>query len=492
MAAFASLFRLGDVSARETRETSRSGQPVAVSSGPRVLIHGAVPLAGVAAMGAMAAFSTRGRPERARRPRAQLVLAARESEDQEVEEDYFESAGGSQSSRSPRKSSLSTSTEASQLDVLSPSSEELVNVDVPNHYLNIHRSRPTKSVRGGPAHVHGRSKRSKQKVQWRLKQGPPLAHKNWDFPSRLRVSSGIAKRRRLEQPAGITVRPTMERVREALFNQVTSMHLFEDRSVRVLDLFAGTGSLGIEALSRGASECIYVDTSKECVDCCIANSWLSGFMEHEEAAKGTINERLQAEVAPLMMVGGPRAQVQIELHRAQVSRQPVGAIEADVLEFLQDPEKYGLVNRSFNLVMCSPNFNEISYRQLCTALAKSELIECDALVCIEYPREIGVLPPVLCAPFDDPEDYDDIANGVPILHGLRNREYGSGMLAVYCKLPTGARGRAGEPRPWEFTETLMQPKLRQRSRDLWRTPSIFANNGERGFAVPKQAPQLNE
>ena len=31
----------------------------------------------------------------------------------------------------------------------------------------------------------------------------------------------------------------------------------------------------------------------------------------------------------------------------------------------------------------------------------------------------GVLPPVLCAPFDDPEDYDDIANGVPVLHGLR-------------------------------------------------------------------------
>ena len=56
----------------------------------------------------------------------------------------------------------------------------------------------------------------------------------------------------------------MERIREALFNQVTSMHLFEDRSVRVLDLCAGTGSLGVEALSRGAAECIYVDTSKEC------------------------------------------------------------------------------------------------------------------------------------------------------------------------------------------------------------------------------------
>ena len=38
----------------------------------------------------------------------------------------------------------------------------------------------------------------------------------------------------------------------------------------------------------------------------------------------------------------------------------------------------------------------------------------------------GVLPPVLCAPFEDPEDYDDIANGVPILHGLRLGDGGDG------------------------------------------------------------------
>lgn len=373
----------------------------------------------------------------------------------------------------------------SSLDVLLPTSEELVNADVPNHFLEIHRTRPTLSVQGGPHHVRGRSKRSKQKVEWRLKQGPSLAHKNWDFPSRLRVSTGIAKRRRLEQPVG-SVRPTMERVREALFNQVSAMHLWDDRSVRVLDLFSGTGSLGIEALSRGAAECIFVDSSKECVDCAIANAWLSGFMDHEEAAKGPMNQRVEAETGPLLMVGGPRAQVQIELHKAQVARAPVGAIQADVFDMLADPEKYGLINRTFNLIVCSPNFNEVSYRQLCTALAKSDLLERDGLVCIEYPRELGVLPPVLCAPFDDPDDMDDIAAGIPVLHGLRNREYGSCMLAIYCKLPTGARGTAGEPRPWEFTETLMQDKLIRRSRDLWRTPSLYADYGERGFADPKK------
>jgi len=270
------------------------------------------------------------------------------------------------------------------------------------------------------------------------------------------------------------------------------MHLFEDRSVRVLDLFSGTGSAGIEALSRGASECVFVDSSTECVDCSIANAWLSGFMEREEAVKGAMNERARLETEPLSMVGGARARVQIELHKAQVSRQPVGGVLADVFDFLERPEEFGIAGRTFNLVIASPPFNEISYRQLCTALAKSELIERDGLVCLEYPRELGVLPPVLCAPFEDPEDADDIASGVPMLHGIRNRTYGTSILSIYSKLPTGARGECGEPRPWEFTESLVPHKMRRRSRDLWRTPSLFNDTGERGFAVPKKAPALKK
>jgi 16S rRNA G966 N2-methylase RsmD len=270
------------------------------------------------------------------------------------------------------------------------------------------------------------------------------------------------------------------------------MHLFDDRTVRVLDLFSGTGSIGVEALSRGASECIFVDGSKECVDCSIANAWLAGFMDKEEAAKGSLNERIKAETAPMMMVGGPRARVQMELHRKQVSRQPVGAIQGDVFKVLQNPEEYGLVGRTFNLIVASPPYNEVSYRQLCTALASTELLERDGLIALEYPRELGVLPPVISAPFEDPDDADDIASGVPMLYGLRNREYGSTILAIYIKLPTGARGSAGEPRPWEFTESLIQNKLKTRSRDLWRTPSLFADSGERGMANPKKAKRLNK
>lgn len=471
-------------------------------------------IAALAAAGATAALLVAARRNRPRRPqRTAVVLAAwekaqvwdedEEDDDDDEEDEYFEEPkSGKRGAPSPgtspdgfssqgKSTSSPFSSEAQSLDSVAPASADLVNANIPSHYLEVYRDRLTKNVSGGPLHAKGRSKRSKQKIEWRLKQGPPLAHDNWNFPSRLRVSTGTARRRRLEKPKGY-IRPTMERVREALFNQVTTMHLFEDRSVRVLDLYSGTGSVGIEALSRGAAECVFVDSSKECVDCCIANAWMSGFMEHEEAAKGPMNERSKAETAPLMMVGGARAQVQIELHKAQVARQPVGAVLADAIDLLENPEKYGLVARSFNLITVSPPYNETSYRRLCTALAKTELLERDGLVCIEYPREMGAMPPILCAPFEDEEDADDLISGVPMLHGLRNRRYTSTMLAIYCRLPTGARGKAGEPRPWEFTETLIQKKLLRRSRELWRTPSLWGEGAPRGFSVKPKAPKLTK
>mmetsp|Transcript_40805 Transcript_40805/g.93972 ORF Transcript_40805/g.93972 Transcript_40805/m.93972 type:complete len:541 (-) Transcript_40805:66-1688(-) len=382
----------------------------------------------------------------------------------------------------------------SESDALLPRPDEMVNPDVPSNYLQVYRQRPDNRLVGKPGKKSkGRSKKSRQKLEWRLKQGTPLAHTNWNSPSRLRVTTGIAKGRKLEQPP-VRIRPMMNQVREAMFDQILGMHLFDDRSVRVLDLFSGTGSIGIEALSRGATECIFVDAAAECVDCAIANAWQCGFMERQEAVKGPLNQRLREETAPMMMVGGPRAQTQIQLHRSEVSKQPIGAVLGDVFDLLESPENYGLVDRTFNLVVAAPPYDEISYRQLCTALAKSDLIERDALVCIEYPRELGVLPPVLCSPFEDEEDADGVASGVPMLYGVRNREYGNSVLAIYSKLPTGARGRVGEPRPWEFTETLVPRKTRTRTRHLWQTPGLFKKEGfgEPSFAVPDKAPQLEK
>ena len=75
----------------------------------------------------------------------------------------------------------------------------------------------------------------------------------------MRVISGEYRGRRLLEPAGRDVRPTTDQVKEAVFNIIQ----FDIEGRRALDLFAGTGQMGIEALSRGAKECVFVDSSRE-------------------------------------------------------------------------------------------------------------------------------------------------------------------------------------------------------------------------------------
>ena len=73
----------------------------------------------------------------------------------------------------------------------------------------------------------------------------------------MRVITGLAKGRHLEELPGLDTRPTTSRVKEGLFSAIQ----FDIEGRRVLDLFAGTGQLGIEALSRGAAFCDFVDSA---------------------------------------------------------------------------------------------------------------------------------------------------------------------------------------------------------------------------------------
>jgi 16S rRNA (guanine966-N2)-methyltransferase len=79
----------------------------------------------------------------------------------------------------------------------------------------------------------------------------------------MRVVAGSARGRRLEAPAGRDTRPTADRVREAVFNALGSLDAVDGASV--VDLFAGSGALGIEALSRGAAHCVFVESSRAAV-----------------------------------------------------------------------------------------------------------------------------------------------------------------------------------------------------------------------------------
>lgn len=98
----------------------------------------------------------------------------------------------------------------------------------------------------------------------------------------MRVVAGIARGRRLAAPAGDRTRPTSDRVREAVFNALDS--LGELRGATVLDLFAGSGALGIEALSRGAASVTFVDADRDAVRTITSNLEATGLAAAEAAA----------------------------------------------------------------------------------------------------------------------------------------------------------------------------------------------------------------
>jgi 16S rRNA (guanine966-N2)-methyltransferase len=75
----------------------------------------------------------------------------------------------------------------------------------------------------------------------------------------MRVITGSARGRRLKELTGMETRPTTDKVKEGLFSAIQ----FDIEGRRVLDLFAGTGQLGIEALSRGASHAVFVDSRRD-------------------------------------------------------------------------------------------------------------------------------------------------------------------------------------------------------------------------------------
>ena len=89
----------------------------------------------------------------------------------------------------------------------------------------------------------------------------------------MRVITGTARGKRLKTLEGLDVRPTSDKVKEAIFSIIQ----FDIPEARILDLFAGSGQLGIEALSRGAKSCVFVDKRRASVTCVRENVESCGF-----------------------------------------------------------------------------------------------------------------------------------------------------------------------------------------------------------------------
>lgn len=123
----------------------------------------------------------------------------------------------------------------------------------------------------------------------------------------VRVVAGSARGRRLVAPEGTATRPTSDRVREATFNALVSLDVVQ-RAV-VLDLFAGSGGMGIEALSRGAASATFVDSDPRAVAAIRANVAAAGLAERAEVVRSDVGRFLRgrSDRADLAVVDPPYA-----------------------------------------------------------------------------------------------------------------------------------------------------------------------------------------
>jgi RNA methyltransferase, RsmD family len=165
----------------------------------------------------------------------------------------------------------------------------------------------------------------------------------------MRVITGSARGMRLETLEGDDVRPTADRVKEAEF----SMIQFEIEGRSVLDLFAGSGALGIEALSRGAKSAVFVDANPEAVRIVKANLAHTGLAQQASVAAGDYEQFLTYTRAVFDIVfidppyGRGLAEKALALAVAHLSENGVAICEAARKDPLPEAAgRFSLIRRS--------------------------------------------------------------------------------------------------------------------------------------------------
>lgn len=181
----------------------------------------------------------------------------------------------------------------------------------------------------------------------------------------MRVIAGVAKKRRLKAPKGLALRPTADRVKEALFN------ILKDRveGCSFLDLFAGTGNVGIEAFSRGAVRVTFIDYSPRFIRFIKENLRLCGFE-----------------------------------NRAEV-------IRADAFEYVKRKIEQ---DKRYDIIFIDPPYRADLLEAFLPLLGRSSLLKDDGVMMIEHSRKIE-LPAIIGK-----------------LTIVKNYRYGDTVLSMYC------------------------------------------------------------
>lgn len=150
----------------------------------------------------------------------------------------------------------------------------------------------------------------------------------------MRVIAGSARSLKLKAPEGLDTRPTIDRIKESLFNMISN-DLYD---IDFLDIFSGSGGIGIEALSRGAKNAVFVDSSKESID--------------------IINENLKFTRL---------------LNKANV-------IKADVFDAIS---KLGKEKRKFDIIFMDPPYKNGLVEKALEALLSADILKKDGFIIAE-------------------------------------------------------------------------------------------------------------
>ena len=173
----------------------------------------------------------------------------------------------------------------------------------------------------------------------------------------MRIIAGTARSRPIVSPRGMDTRPTLDRIRESLFNILQS----NCSEARVLDLFAGSGALGLEALSRGALEATFVDMDKRAIAAVKKNVEALGFFTK----------------AQIIQDSWDRAITKLRLER-----------------------------RQFDLIFLDPPYRMTNTDEMLHEIVKNELLHREGIAMVEHatatpPRETEALPCVDARKYGD-------------------------------------------------------------------------------------------
>ncbi|MEG6584098.1 16S rRNA (guanine(966)-N(2))-methyltransferase RsmD [Dendrosporobacter sp. 1207_IL3150] len=157
----------------------------------------------------------------------------------------------------------------------------------------------------------------------------------------MRIITGKAKGAKLKAPRGLDTRPTTDRVKESIFNILGDVV----NGAKVLDLFAGTGNLGLEALSRGATQAVFIDQSAVSIGVIKDNAAHTKLVDYAEIHKG------------------------------------------DVLRVL---DRLSNTDRMFDLVFCDPPYNKGYVRSVLEKLDQNGIFAEQGILVLEHSRHESV------------------------------------------------------------------------------------------------------